>query len=105
MGTACWGESSVWSAAEHGSAFLDVSRQGFLAKQERVPVHIPAWAWLAAIVGLLIIMVIDLVIVDRRRLRFTPRDAARWILLSVLVAALFAWSSGWSGVVDTRVNS
>jgi tellurite resistance protein TerC len=62
-------------------------------------VHIPAWAWLATIVGLLIIMVVDLVIVDRRRFRFTPRDAASWIFLSVLFAALFClvvWAI-WGG--------
>jgi tellurite resistance protein TerC len=62
-------------------------------------VHIPAWAWLATMVVLLIVMVADLVIIDRRRLRFTPRDAARWIVLSIIFAALFClaiWAI-WGG--------
>jgi tellurite resistance protein TerC len=52
-------------------------------------VHIPTWVWLATIVGFFIIMALDLVIADRRRLQFTSRDAARWIFLSILFAALF----------------
>jgi len=52
-------------------------------------VHVPAWVWLATIVGILIIMALDLIIAERRRLRFTPRVAARWIFLSVLFATLF----------------
>lgn len=65
--------------------------------------HIPAWAWVVTIVGLLIIMALDLVMADRRRLRFTSRDAARWILLSVLFATLFclvvwvAWGGRYAG--------
>ncbi len=62
-------------------------------------VHIPTWVWLATIVGLFIIMALDLVIADRRRLQFTSRDAARWIFLSILFAALFCltiWTI-WGG--------
>jgi tellurite resistance protein TerC len=66
-------------------------------------VHIPAWAWLVTMVVLLIVMVADLVIIDRHRLRFTPRAAARWILLSILSAALFClaiwviWGGRYAG--------
>ncbi|MGB6165605.1 MAG: TerC/Alx family metal homeostasis membrane protein [Pseudonocardiaceae bacterium] len=61
--------------------------------------HIPTWVWLATIVGLFIIMALDLVIADRRRLQFTSRDAARWIFLSILFVALFClaiWAI-WGG--------
>jgi TerC family integral membrane protein len=60
--------------------------------------HVPAWAWLATMVVLFIVMVADLVI-DRRRLRFTSHAAARWIFLSILFAALFClaiWAI-WGG--------
>jgi TerC family integral membrane protein len=66
-------------------------------------VRIPPWAWLVTIIGLFIIMVIDLVIVDWRRLQFTPRDAVRWVLLSILFAALFCsvvwviWGGRYAG--------
>lgn len=65
--------------------------------------RIPTWVWLATSVSIVIIMALDLVIADRRRLRFTPRAAARWIFLSVLVVALFclviwtAWGGRYAG--------
>jgi tellurite resistance protein TerC len=62
-------------------------------------VRVTAWVWLATVVGLLIIMSLDLVIVGRRRLRLTSRDATRWILLSIFFAALFClaiWAV-WGG--------
>ncbi len=65
--------------------------------------RIPAWVWLVTIVGLFIIMALDLVIADQRRLRFTSRDAARWIFLSILLAALFClaiwviWGGRYAG--------
>lgn len=64
---------------------------------------VPAWVWLATVVGLFIIMALDLVIADRRRLQFTSRDAARWIFLSIFFAALFClaiwaiWGGGYAG--------
>lgn len=65
--------------------------------------RIPEWAWLVTIVGLFIIMVIDLVIADWRRLQFTPGDAVRWIFLSVFFAVLFCsvvwviWGGRYAG--------
>ncbi len=61
--------------------------------------HIPAWAWLVTMVVLFIVMVADLAIIDRRRVRFTPRAAAHWIFLSILFAAIFClaiWAI-WGG--------
>ena len=64
---------------------------------------IPLWVWLVTIVGLFTIMVIDLVIVDWRRRQFTPRDAVRWVFLSILLTVLFcsvvwvAWGGRYSG--------
>ena len=51
--------------------------------------HVPAWAWVVTVGGLVVTMCVDLVVIDRHRTRFTPRDAARRIFLSVLLTALF----------------
>ncbi|MBV9012307.1 MAG: TerC/Alx family metal homeostasis membrane protein [Pseudonocardiales bacterium] len=65
--------------------------------------RIPEWAWLATIVGLFVIMVIDLVVADWRRFQFMPRDAVRWIFLSILFAVLFCsviwviWGGRYAG--------
>ena len=61
--------------------------------------RVPAWMWLATIVGLFIIMALDLVIAGRRRIGFTSRDAARWVFLSTFFATLFClviWAI-WGG--------
>ncbi|MDI1289561.1 MAG: TerC family protein [bacterium] len=51
---------------------------------------VPAWLWVATLAGLVGIITIDLIIVDRRPHPFTPKDALRWVTFYVAFAALFA---------------
>ena len=50
---------------------------------------VPAWVWLATIAGLLILLAIDLVIVDRKPHEVTVGEAARWVVFYVACAAVF----------------
>ena len=56
---------------------------------------VPTWLWVATIGGLIGIIVIDLIIVDRRPHPFTTKDAARWVVFYVAFAALFAVFIAW----------
>ncbi|SES24350.1 TerC family protein [Lentzea albida] len=51
--------------------------------------NVPAWLWLATIGGLLVLLAVDLVIVDRKPHEVTIGEAARWVVFYVAVAALF----------------
>ncbi|GLY49656.1 TerC family protein [Lentzea sp. NBRC 102530] len=51
--------------------------------------NVPAWLWLATIGGLLVLLAVDLVIVDRKPHEVTIGEAARWVIFYVAVAALF----------------
>ncbi len=51
---------------------------------------VPAWLWVATLAGLIGVITIDLIIVDRRPHPFTPKDALRWVIFYVACAALFA---------------
>lgn len=51
--------------------------------------NVPGWVWLATIGGLLLLMAIDLVIVDRQPHEVTIGEAARWVVFYVLCALLF----------------
>ncbi len=52
--------------------------------------NVPTWMWLATIGGLVGIIVIDLIVVDSRPHVFGPREATRWVIFYVLLAAAFA---------------
>jgi tellurite resistance protein TerC len=52
-------------------------------------VNVPAWMWIATIGGLLVLLAVDLVIVDRKPHEVTIGEAARWVVFYVAVAALF----------------
>lgn len=52
--------------------------------------NVPAWLWVATLVGLVGVIVADLVIVDHKPHAFTQRDAGRWVAFYVALAALFA---------------
>jgi tellurite resistance protein TerC len=56
---------------------------------------VPGWLWAATIVGLIAVIVIDLIIVDRRPHAFGPKQAARWVVVYVTLALLFALFVGW----------
>ncbi|MEU3649136.1 TerC family protein [Lentzea sp. NPDC034063] len=51
--------------------------------------NVPAWMWLATIGGLLVLLAVDLVIVDRKPHEVTIGEAARWVIFYVAMAALF----------------
>ena len=51
---------------------------------------VSAGLWAATILGLIAIIVIDLIIVDRRPHAFTPQEATRWVIFYVSMAGLFA---------------
>lgn len=50
---------------------------------------IPAWLWIATIGGLLVLIALDLVIVDRNPHEFSTRSAARWVAFYVGCAVVF----------------
>ena len=64
---------------------------------------VPGWLWAATILGLIGVIVVDLIIVDRRPHEFTPSDAVRWVFFYVALALGFAvfvgirWGWGYSG--------
>lgn len=52
--------------------------------------EVPGWLWIATVAGLVAVIVVDLIIVDRRPHPFTTRDATRWVVVYVTLAVLFA---------------
>ncbi|MCP3802473.1 TerC family protein [Allokutzneria sp. A3M-2-11 16] len=61
--------------------------------------NVPVWLWIATIVGLLVLIAIDLVIVDRKPHEVTIGEASRWVVFYIALAVLFGlgiWMfSGW----------
>ncbi|MDX8047866.1 TerC family protein [Lentzea sp. BCCO 10_0798] len=51
--------------------------------------NVPAWMWIATIGGLLVLLAVDLVIVDRKPHEVTIGEAARWVIFYVAMAAVF----------------
>ncbi len=64
---------------------------------------VSSWVWLVTVVGLVGVICVDLVIVDRRPHSFTPREATRWVLFYVVLALAFtvvlwvSYGSTWAG--------
>jgi tellurite resistance protein TerC len=52
-------------------------------------VNVPVWLWLATIGGLIVLLAIDLVIVDRKPHEVSTGEAARWVIFYVGCALLF----------------
>ncbi|HEV7976507.1 TerC family protein [Amycolatopsis sp.] len=50
---------------------------------------VPLWLWIATIIGLLVLIAIDLVIVDRKPHEVTTGEAAKWVVFYVSCAILF----------------
>ncbi|MDT7725112.1 MAG: tellurite resistance protein TerC [Actinomycetota bacterium] len=50
---------------------------------------VPLWLWIATIVGLLALVAVDLVIVDRKPHAVTTGEAARWVVFYISCAILF----------------
>ncbi len=53
------------------------------------PMSVPAWLWAATIAGLLALVLLDLLVVDRRPRRVGAAEAARWVVFYVGCAATF----------------
>ncbi len=51
---------------------------------------VPGWLWAATLAGLIGIICLDLVIVDRRPHPFGPKEALRWVIFYVALAMAFA---------------
>ncbi|OZM72186.1 tellurium resistance protein TerC [Amycolatopsis antarctica] len=51
--------------------------------------NVPLWLWLATIGGLIVLLAIDLVIVDRKPHEVTTGEAAKWVTFYVACAVLF----------------
>lgn len=51
--------------------------------------NVPVWAWLATTFGLVALLALDLVIVDRKPHKVTAWEAGRWVILYVACAVAF----------------
>lgn len=51
--------------------------------------NVPAWVWIATLAGLLLLLAIDLVIVDRKPHEVTISEATRWVTFYIACAAVF----------------
>jgi tellurite resistance protein TerC len=63
--------------------------------------NVPAWVWIATIGGLLVLLAIDLIVVDRKPHEVTIAEAARWVIFYVACAIAFGiglWMF-WNGTV------
>lgn len=57
--------------------------------------NVPAWLWAVTLIGIIGVITLDLVIVDRRPHAFGSKEATRWVIFYVGLAALFAVFIGW----------
>ncbi|WP_344129205.1 TerC family protein [Saccharopolyspora halophila] len=51
--------------------------------------HVPLWVWLATLGGLALLLLLDLVIVDRKPHEVTTGEAAKWVTFYIACAILF----------------
>ncbi|GAB3582817.1 TerC family protein [Amycolatopsis endophytica] len=51
--------------------------------------NVPVWLWAATVAGLLVLIAIDLVVVDRKPHEVTTTEAAKWVVFYVACAVLF----------------
>src|SRR6187399_1941811 len=51
--------------------------------------NVPLWVWATTVGGLLVLIAMDLVIVDRNPHEVTTREAARWVIFYVACAIVF----------------
>ncbi|WP_370948534.1 TerC family protein [Amycolatopsis sp. cg5] len=50
---------------------------------------VPLWLWIVTVVGLLALIAVDLVIVDRKPHEVTTKEAAKWVVFYISCALLF----------------
>lgn len=59
--------------------------------------HVPWWVWAACLAGLAVLLLIDLVIVDRKPHEVSTAEAAKWVSFYVGCAVLFGIGVWWLG--------
>lgn len=50
---------------------------------------VPLWVWIATLVGLLVLIVVDLVVVDANPHVITIRESTRWVIFYIVLAVAF----------------
>jgi len=65
---------------------------------------VPLWLWLATVGGLLALIALDLVIVDRKPHEVTTGEAARWVTFYIACAVLFGAGVWYFGGHDPGVE-
>ncbi|GAB3474773.1 TerC family protein [Amycolatopsis cihanbeyliensis] len=66
--------------------------------------NVPLWLWLATIGGLLALVAVDLVIVDRKPHRVSTGEAARWVIFYISCAVVFGAAVWMLGGHDPGVE-
>ncbi|SDK11095.1 tellurite resistance protein TerC [Actinopolyspora mzabensis] len=62
------------------------------------------WVWLATLAGLVVLLLLDLVIVDRKPHEVKAGEAARWVVFYVACALLFGLGVWWFGGHDFAIQ-
>ncbi|WP_216206849.1 TerC family protein [Amycolatopsis aidingensis] len=66
--------------------------------------NVPLWLWLATIGGLLALIAVDLVLVDRKPHRVSTGEAARWVIFYISCAVVFGAAVWMLGGHDPGVE-
>ncbi|MQA07497.1 MAG: TerC/Alx family metal homeostasis membrane protein [Pseudonocardiaceae bacterium] len=66
--------------------------------------NVPFWVWAATIGGLLVLLAVDLIIVDRKPHEVTTGEAARWVVFYVSCAILFGFGVWFFGGHDPAIE-
>lgn len=66
--------------------------------------NVPMWLWLATLCGLLVLIAVDLVIVDRKPHEVTTGEAARWVAFYIGCAVAFGVGLWFFGGHDAGVE-
>ncbi|GAA4864552.1 TerC family protein [Saccharopolyspora rosea] len=75
-----------------------------LAQASTDELDVPWWVWLATLGGLAALLLLDLVIVDRKPHEVTTGEAARWVTFYIACAILFGLGVWWFGDAHLAVE-
>ena len=75
-----------------------------LAQASADELDVPWWVWLATLGGLAALLLLDLVIVDRKPHEVTTGEAAKWVTFYVACAILFGLGVWWFGDAHLAVE-
>ena len=56
--------------------------------------HVPLWVWAATVLGLLVLLALDFLVIDRRPREIPVKEAAVWVVATVALAAAFGLGFG-----------